>query len=174
MRPLRTNTGFIIQRPSGASATDQFYGNPVVNLLYLDLINHPELTATWEWRSKAIMVSRDLLLVNNDFFRNQILSGAAMSARTVDFIHSTLTFILTGKRQLPTILWNDILEYHPTDLTAVSDKTKDHFKDLFGTLLNGPLHSLLALWLSQPGGLEDLLTTVFIIFGDLPENWQSI
>jgi hypothetical protein len=174
MNPLRTNTGFLTCRPSDASPSDQFYGSPVASKLYQDMVNHPDLTATWEWRSKAIIAARDLLLMNPDFFKVQVFSGIPMSARTIDFIHSTLTFIMTGKRQLPTILWNDVLDYHPSDLNAVSDKTKDHFKSLFSMVMNNPVHKLLAMWLSQPGGFEDMLTTMFIIFGDLPENWQHI
>lgn len=173
MTILRTHTGFLAVSPANGSPVHQFYGNPAIRTLYLDMINDPTFTDTWEWRRQAIGIANEILNNNPNFFNLQIFGNVPMPSRNVDFIHSVLTFIMTGKRQLPTILWNDVLEFHPTNLTVVSDKTRDHFKDLFGMVIDSPVHLMLSMWLSQPRGLEDMLTSLFIIFGDLPENWQN-
>lgn len=174
MKTLRTNTGFVIPRPAGASLSDEFYGSPVFNELQLDLVNKSEISSTWAWRKNAVLAIKDVFSLNKGFFKGQIFSGQPMNPRCVDFLHSTLTFIMTGKRQLSVQLWNDLLKYHPTEVASVSSVTKDHFQDQFGMIFNCPESKLISMWLAQPGGLEDMVTTAFIIFGDLPANWQDI
>lgn len=174
MKTLRTNTGFVIPRPADAVSSDEFYGSPVFSALQLDIINKPEVCSTWPWRKNAILAIKNVFALNRGFFKGQIFSGQPANPRCIDFIHSTLTFIMTGKRQLSVQLWNDLLVYQPTEMASVSSVTKDHFQDRFNVLFNSTDSKLISMWLAQPGGLEDMVTTAFIIFGDLPANWQDI
>lgn len=173
MNTIRTHAGFVMTRPPAVAGNLEFYGNPKLDALYAELINKPDLTKTWEWRKNALGVIIDTFALTPNFFRTQLQSGLPVSARCVDFLHSTLTFILTGKRKLSVILWDDLLDYHPTDLVAVGAGTRDHFEDTFGRLMTYPLAELIVMWVSHPGGLEDLVVTAYLLFGHLPENWQD-
>jgi hypothetical protein len=174
MRTLRTHTGFLLSQPMGSDAADKLYGNPFMNQLYLELINKPELAKNWEWVKKALTAISTQFHNQRYFFKSQVLGNQPMSPRAVDFIHSTLTFVLTGKRKLPVELWVDLLDYHPKDEVNVPTATQDHFLSTFRALLEYPESKFIAMWLSHPGGLNDLIVTAYALFGSLPENWKEV
>jgi hypothetical protein len=172
MKALRTNTGFVVLAAAGQGA--QFYSVPVFSKLYLQLVNNDPVTKTWEWKRAAMQAAVKTLSVSRTFFKDQLFSGEAMNPRGVDFLYSTFTFIMSGKRQLAAPLWTSLLEYHPKELSPVSDKIKDRFGAEFRPLLILNDEQVISMWMSQPGGLEDMVASMYIIFADLPTNWQSL
>lgn len=86
------------------------------------------------------------------------------------FIVDTIRFLNTGRRDMSLETWNSLLvaPQGPDHIGPVPDTVKD----FFGIQSGGParwhcsLTEVIALWCSQPNGLEDLLCTLQVLFGD--------
>jgi hypothetical protein len=175
MNYARTHRGFLMDR--GALPADDrltWYGNAAIGQLYDDLLNPQVDTRKWEWQKRAIEVVQDVFQMTPHFLLMQIKSGQPMPPRAVDFIHSTMTFIKTGRRSLSVLNWLDLLDHHPDVALPVSYKVQDDFKEEFSTLTMLNTARLITLWLQQPMGLQDMVQTAYALFGPLPEGWDKV
>lgn len=173
---IRTHRGFVVNKSDEADRNDRFYANPTVDELYLQLINNPVVTQSWEWEKNAIQVIASIFAATPRFFEKQLRGEEGrqhMSPRSIDFLHSCLTFIQTGRRRLSAPLWLDLLDIHPKDTKPVTTAVLDDFELLFKDLLKAKAERLIPMWVSQPGGLADLVTSAYILFGAIPANWKD-
>lgn len=88
------------------------------------------------------------------------------------FLNDTFGFIKTGKRSMAVNTWASIIRPRPianVDRVVVYDY-KDYFRMTQGSLLRRSfsLSETVVSWTSQPGGVEDMVATLHILFGDLP------
>lgn len=90
------------------------------------------------------------------------------------FLNDTFKFIATGERSMNTNTWNQIIAVRPE--TAEDRKTaylyQDFFKIHLGALVARPafINQTVVSWVSQPGGFEDMLATLNILFGKTPHD----
>lgn len=173
MNYVYTHRGFVLDRLAvGVGRGIEWYANAAVDQYYADLNHTTTPVNSWEWRSAAIETVLKLFSLTPNFFATQLTSGQPMPPRALDFLYSTLNFIRTGRRSLSVFNWIELLDYHPT-LLPVVHRTQQDFMDDFGDLLRLPLPRLIALWLQQPMGLQDLILTAYVIFGALPEHFDK-
>lgn len=86
------------------------------------------------------------------------------------FLNETFDFIETGKRKFSHPTWLRLLKL---ELASPEDaKTYFAYQDFFrvkdSVLLKPPMdvYTLIERWLSQPGGFDDMLQSLHVIFGD--------
>lgn len=90
------------------------------------------------------------------------------------FLNDTFKFIATGERSMNTSTWNQIIAVRPE--TPEDRKTtylyQDFFKIHLGALMARPafINQTVVSWVSQPGGFEDMLATLNILFGKTPHD----
>lgn len=90
------------------------------------------------------------------------------------FLNDTFKFIATGERSMNTSTWNQIIVVRPE--TPEDRKTtylyQDFFKIHLGALMARPafINQTVVSWVSQPGGFEDMLATLNILFGKTPHD----
>lgn len=88
------------------------------------------------------------------------------------FLNDTFEFIKTGKRVMAVGTWASIIR--PRAIASVDRSTdykvSDYFRLNQGSLLRRPfgITDNIINWTSQPGGVEDMVATLHILFGDLP------
>ncbi len=88
------------------------------------------------------------------------------------FLNDTFEFIKTGKRSMVPNTWSAIVK--PRITGAVDDATGYYYKEYFrlnqASLLRRPfgVSDTIVAWTGQPGGFEDMIATLHILFGDLP------
>lgn len=173
MNYVYTHRGFVLDRLAvGVSRGIEWYANAAVDQYYADLHHSTAPVNSWEWRRDAIETVHKLFTLTPNFFNTQLDSGQPLPPRALDFLYSTLNFIRTGRRSLSVWNWVELLDFHPT-VVPVAYRTRQDFKDEFADLLQLPMSRLIALWLQQPMGLQDLILTAYVIFGPLPEHFDK-
>ncbi len=88
-----------------------------------------------------------------------------------NFLDDTLRFLMEGTRMVELHTWDMVLE--STDERVQEDTLGDHARRFFNKEFvsnlspsgKTPLIDVVQLWCSQPGGINDLLATVHILFG---------
>lgn len=88
------------------------------------------------------------------------------------FLNDTFEFIKTGKRTMAVGTWASIIR--PRPIASMDRNTEykvtEYFRLNQGSLLRRPfgITDTVVGWTSQPGGVEDMVATLHILFGDLP------
>lgn len=86
------------------------------------------------------------------------------------FLNDTFTFITTGQRRIMLQTWLATVDMKPAPpkLMHHDYAYRQYFKMEQAALLRRPfgVKDTVQAWCSQPGGLEDMITTLHILFGD--------
>lgn len=172
--------GFLGEVISAAAASRMGQGqfrsvpNPSVEALYVQYINRACNTASVEFRRKVLTVAlkafgtRDFeIWVSSQ--RQSPVAGDNHNA----FIEDTIQYIQTGRRDLGIEVWAPMIE-QPDSGERHHDHT-DLAKDFFGipqighlyrTARNRNMVDVIQLWCGHPGGIEDMLCTMHVLFGN--------
>jgi hypothetical protein len=120
----------------------------------------------WSFRAKVIGAAKRLLSGNRSWFLSQD-QNPYVAEYNYQFVIDTLRFIATGRRRLSVHAWRDLVSHAPASGLA-SVEERHAIADAFETFkLNTSVDQLLQLWLAQPGGFDDLINTLNILFGDI-------
>ena len=88
------------------------------------------------------------------------------------FLNDTFEFIQTGERSVNISNWDKLVRVNQADITdtRVSFDYKKYFKMDQVALFRRPftVSGTVQSWVSQPGGFEDLIRSLRIIFCDSP------
>lgn len=86
------------------------------------------------------------------------------------FLNDTFGFITTGERTMQLRSWMALVDLRPAPVHSHGSEYayRKYFKMEQAALLRRSfrIEDNLQSWLSQPGGLEDMLTSLHILFGD--------
>lgn len=87
----------------------------------------------------------------------------------LEFLRDTLRYILTGHRDMSPLIWLDLVAEKSIHTTQAHHLTLSELappKDLDTT-------KLIQLWCSRKGGFEDLLQSLFLLFGKALQQEQQ-
>lgn len=166
MRHLRTERGFII--PSDEKTNKLWYNSPAINALYHEQCDILVNKLNWSWLGKAAEICAKQLAIDGkkNFFAIQLDSDGSLPFRAVDYVIDSMTYLRTGRRRISIDHWFDLLEVQPEKFISLSNEQLRRYKEEFKDILNLSPVELVCLWLSKPEGLDDLITSMMIIFGD--------
>jgi hypothetical protein len=146
--------------------------NKKIEELYLAMQTAQASTKSFDFRERILLVA--LHAFGTQSFLDWLIlqeKSPYLSDTHRRFINDTLEFISTGKRAMSVVTWKSFIrvrELNGGDSTPEL-KTRKFF------CINGPvdtasqrysLKTVLTSWVGQPGGFEDLLFTLHILFGD--------
>lgn len=140
-------------------------GYPAVTELWEAYVTPSAMTSTWSFRRRILQVALDAFTTKANWFISQDRNGY-MTGYNFDFILDTLRFIATGRRSLSVHTWPDLVSHQVGEELDVSERCT--LTDFMGQ--NGIPNNtveLLQKWCSQPGGIDDMVCTLNILFGDL-------
>lgn len=143
-------------------------GDPRVHDLYLEFTNFPRKSVTWEFRKKVIDLAQTLFAGNFNWFIRQD-KNAAITDQNYLFLLDTVRFIATGRRRLSIYTWPALLTYNVPVGNTVD--ARNEISQLFIDLALGTdANTVIQKWLSHPKGFDDMMYTLNMLFGNIPEQ----
>jgi hypothetical protein len=148
--------------------------NPVVETLYAQYIKRAASTMSFEFREKVLIAALDAFGDKNfySWYKTQLQSPAVGDVH-LRFLDDVLRFISTGRRQMSLETWASFLQMNdagerPQEFTPTAQEFFKIYKDgVYPSISQYSLANVIQQWLSQPGGIEDLLGTLHLLFGNL-------
>lgn len=167
---VRTTTSVGIVTPQQNTAD----ANPVVETLYAQYIKRAASTMSFEFREKVLIAALDAFGDKNfySWYKTQLQSPAVGDVH-LRFLDDVLRFISTGRRQMSLETWASFLQMNdagerPQEFTPTAQEFFKIYKDgVYPSISQYSLTNVIQQWLSQPGGIEDLLGTLHLLFGNL-------
>lgn len=143
-------------------------GDPRVHELYLIFTNEPRLSVTWDFRKRVIQLAQSLFGGNFNWFIRQD-KNAMVTDQNYLFLLDTVRFIATGHRRLSIYTWPALLTYDVPVGKAVD--SRDEISKLYiETAMATDTDTLISKWLSRKNGFDDMMYTLNMLFGNVPEQ----
>lgn len=132
--------------------------------LFLEFTTFPTRTVHWDFQKRVIAEALRLFGGNYNWFIMQD-SNAQRVDWNYKFLLDTIRFIATGRRELSIHTWPMMVtDEPPAGLQLIGVRTD--VANLFKTLaLSTSPEAMIQRWVSQPGGFDDLMYTLNILFG---------
>jgi len=142
-------------------------GDTEVNKLWEKYTSPVNNSTTWAFRRQVLACAKRLLGSHRNWFVAQE-RNALVTQYNYQFVLDTLRYIGTGRRRISIHAWSDLLINYPVG--GLDDVSERHeIADLFERLnLQTSTVAMLQLWSQHPGGIDDMLCTLNLLFGDLP------
>ncbi len=143
--------------------------NANVEALYSQHMQGTGATLSFDFREKVLQVALEAFGTSD--FKHWFISQHRSPA-TGDlhrrFLDDILAFIVTGRRNMALETWAALLTYSDIDgnITPLTPEVIDMFDRSFGKDQPVSLVDVMVMWCSQPNGIEDLLHTLHILFGN--------
>ena len=142
-------------------------GDAEVSELWAKYTSPNNQSTSWSFRRKVISAAKRLLTANTNWFLQQEKNPNIVEYN-YQFVVDTLRFIGTGYRRINVYAWSDLVSHAPADgLDGVGERD-DIAKAFHDLKLDVSIDALLQLWCSRPGGFDDMINSINILFGDIP------
>ena len=141
----------------------------VVTKLYNEWRNNREKMKDFAFRELILKQTKECFTFNTGlsclkWFQMQF-DTPMVSDMHVQFLVDTMKFVAGEERGLATFQWFSILEANTT--IVPSQSTWDEVSRVFNHCLPSyDFYTVLQMWVSRPHGYEDLLTSLFVIYGE--------
>lgn len=146
-------------------------GDPQVHELYLIFTNEPRKAVTWEFRKKVIDLAQTLFDGNFNWFIRQD-TNAMITDQNYFFMLDTVRFIATGRRRMSIYTWPTLLSYN-VPIGSTVDSRSEISKLFIELALETDTTTILSKWISHKNGFDDLMYTLNMLFGNVPEQNNS-
>lgn len=150
-----------------------FFSRPLSELYNLWLGNRNCLR-DFDNREKVIKLAK-VLFSNPSFFKWIQLQTdhGHISDLHNTFLIDTLEYLTTGQRQLEISQWVGLIEKSIKTTATKVDIARFFDRELYGSmgydkLLPSTVNDILDIWVRKPNGFEDLLISLYVIFGNRP------
>lgn len=151
--------------------------NPNVEALYGQYIRNVPGVLGVDFHEKVLIVATSAFGTSDFYFwfTQQLRSPVAAQSHR-DFLDDTLCFIMTGRRKVQHEMWHALVNLDDSGTKSHElSKTAQEFFLYYESGSNSPrvekhsreLNRVLQRWVSQPGGMEDLLNTLHVLFGNI-------
>lgn len=149
-----------------------YIANTDIELLYEAIYKNAPGIRTMEFREKVYRTALKAFGTNSFFNWCELqLQNNKLSDTHIRFLNDTLGFIKTGTRQVDVHTWDRLIGFFNSDTICIKP-SQFEYRDYFGlgnaALLHRPFTVVNAIqsWVSQPGGVEDMVHTLKILFGN--------
>ena len=159
---------------AGMSSRSRPVPHQAVETLYTQYINRAVNTTSTEFRRKVLIVAlRAFGTRDFEVWLSSQRQSPAAGDNHKGFLEDTVQFLATGKRDLDVMSWLTILD--GGDTGEVSSDHSDLAKEFFGISSNGlnreprnrSMVDVVQAWCAHPGGIEDILCTLHVLFGNV-------
>lgn len=138
-------------------------GHPDVVALYNEFIAPGAQVKNWQFRKRVIQLAVKLISGGSNWFI-AVDEDRRVQEYNYEFILDTVRFIATGRRRTSIYSWPLLISSPEENVLA---KEHGEVRKLFKELALTTSHTtLIQKWCEQPGGIDDLMFSLNIIFGD--------
>lgn len=156
------------------SPSNRYFYSAEISELYNLWCGNPNCLKDFDIREQLLHITK-LLFGQHSFFKWLRLQTehADLSDLHKTFLIETLEYLVGQPRRLETAQWIKLLEKAiksegvKINIERFFDKELYHSVDPL-SLLPSTLIDILVIWTSKPRGFEDLLLTLYVIFGNRP------
>lgn len=150
---------------------------PAFNI-YNELVATPHLEKDYNYVKSLFELATNMF---GDFIQwvNFNISSPFISHARYEYILDTLTYILTGKRNISQLSYLMLLDRPSSNnMPMFSPKDRVNYRDLLGRInsfvVNDSTSNIttapLARWIAHEGGITDMATALYILYGVNPKN----
>lgn len=149
----------------------KFFYNPEISELFSRWCNNPKCLKDFEFREKVIEKAFSAFSGPSFYTWLQLQNNKpTISDLHKAYLYETLEYLLLDKpRQIQSVQWVRLLEASEKTHSVKLDVSKyfgqDNNINTSSVRVPIKLSSVIGMWLKKPGGFEDLLISLFIIFG---------
>lgn len=157
------------------SPSNRYFFSEDISMLYNRWCGQPDCLKDFETREQLLKIAKGLFATTS-FFRwvNLQTNHGGLGDLHQTFLTETLEYLVGNDRKLQPSQWITLLER-----AIKSESTKVNFarffdKELYGrqvgydNILPSHIIEILSKWTSKPKGFEDLLISLYVIFGNRP------
>ena len=144
-------------------------GDPRIVDLMVEYTNFPRRSVYWEFRKRVIDLARVKFAGNYNWFIRQD-NNALIADHNYAFLKDTVRFIATGKRRMSIHTWPMLLTSEPPAGLQLIEDRRDISELFISFDLASDVDKMLQSWLKQKGGFDDLMYTLNMLFGSVPEK----
>lgn len=149
------------------TATYVITGHPEVVELWRDYTTPGCRENGWTFYRRAIRLAMTLFSTQENFFkaadRNPSIHGY-----NYEFIMDTVRFIVTGQRNISVHMWPDLVNHSDEGMIDVDRRhTMLDFLKGYSSSMDQSTTGLIQRWIAQPDGINDLIHSLNILFGDI-------
>lgn len=170
--------GFLGEQTQGGPASTPSgklrpVGNRAVDKLYGQYINRAVLTTAVEFRRQVLATALHAFGTRNfEVWFSSQRQSPKVGRTHLDFLEDTIQFIWSGRRNMDVNTWLAILEAE--DVGDRSGAYSELVNEFFGIRSYGlervernrDMVDVIQGWCSQSGGIEDMLCTLHVLFGN--------
>lgn len=159
--------GFIA--PSPRSDIIRVTGSGDVTALYDQMMQRSVNTNGWAYQKRVLQVAMNCFN-NFPLFINTQKNNPFLYGYNYEFLIDTLRYVQTGRRRVSVQNWLALLLENHQPNNDYRDRSSS--KDIGGLLQSvGPADTtVVANWVSRPGGLNDLVVSLYIMFGEVRDK----
>jgi len=176
MCKLRTHRGFAVAKPESIKEDDVKYVTVGgFDDLAVKLANSQRPVIPASEQLEVIKTAIEVIKMTCFSFKKQIDGDVHSTPEVVNFVESTCEFISTGFRRLPVYRWGDLLDHLPENYAEVPKSRSRELLGKYGDVLDLPLDLMMSRWLSHPGGFQDMVMTMHLVFSEKNnDQFQSV
>ena len=153
--------------------------NTAVSVLYRKLIQDAPGLASYPYREQVLKTALKAFGTDSFYDWCQLQKESPfLSDLHIRFLNDTFRFIQTGERMINLINWDRLIQ--PVSINAVTHPVHYEYREFFqldqAALFRRPFTTTAVIqsWVSQPNGLIDLISTLRILFCDLPVDTSAV
>lgn len=157
------STGYMMMPLSAHRYPSTLDGIDFISELYKERVGKAEHTRTFDFMKRA---AEQCAYVYGDFLQWARVHAIAAKISTTqfDFIIDTIRYIKTGRRTMNLSNWARVVKYDP-DIQITESQHAVRLQivaEALGEVSSNPIPQ----WCSHEGGLDDLIITTALMFGD--------
>ncbi len=168
MNQIRTHRGFIV----GPGTIKGYLDLPLVDELYKRMETTHDFAADFGYLNDTLKAAKQVLFNNAKQFiiLQQLKNDAPYWVK--HFSLSTLRYLNGEPRALALENYRDLMLFHPKDVTSMEHGELIRTHQLEYAYASTP-GQIIGRWLAQEDGLTDLVMSLQLIAGALPEGWHD-
>lgn len=144
-------------------------GDPRVHALFVEFTNFPKHAVTWKFQSKVIELAQELFEGEYSWFIRQD-SNALIKDQNYAFILDTVRYIATGRRKFSIHTWPALVSYEVPLVNESVAGRRDIYFLMEQLAVPSKANAFIQRWLSWPDGFNDMMYTMHLLFGSVPEQ----
>jgi hypothetical protein len=169
VKPFPDNRDYSGGQAKASRRFEMRIGDPRVHNLFVEFTNFPKQAITWDFQKRVIELAQDLFAGEYSWFIRQD-ANALLKDQNYAFVLDTIRFIATGHRKFSIHTWPALLTYEVPVITESVEGRRDIYFLMQKLSVATSADKFIAQWLSHKDGFNDLMYSLHMLFGNVPEK----
>jgi hypothetical protein len=169
VRPFPENRDYSGGQAKASRRFEMRIGDPRVHSLFVEFTNFPKQAITWDFQKRVIELAQDLFAGEYSWFIRQD-ANALLKDQNYAFVLDTIRYIATGHRKFSIHTWPALLTYEVPVITESVEGRRDIYFLMQKLTVPTQADKFIAQWLSHKDGFNDLMYSLHMLFGNVPEK----